>query len=329
MILAADVGGTSTRLALMEATGPRLTRVAEEIFPSGSHRSLDEIVARFLAAHRQPIEAACFGIPGPVRDGRVTTTNLPWEVDAKRLAVLLALETVALINDLEAHAYGVAALEPADLHVLNAGAPPAAGNRAIIAAGTGLGEAGLYWDGEEYHPFASEGGHVDFAPRSEIEIDLLRFLQARLGRVSVERVVSGPGLYEIYVFLRDTGRAVEPPWLAAAVAGEDPSPVIAEAALASRSALCVEALDLFVSLYGAEAGNLALKMMATGGVYVGGGIAPKILAKLADGRFVEAFVAKGRMRPLLEAVPVHVILNEQTGLLGAARYAALSRLRRR
>ncbi len=328
MILAADVGGTSTRLALMEAAGSRLTRVVEQIFPSGSHRSLDEIVTQFMAAHRQPIEAACFGIAGPVREGHVETTNLPWEIDAKRLAVLLALETVGVINDLEAHAYGVAALEPTDFHVLNTGAPLAGGNRAIIAAGTGLGEAGFYWDGREYHPFASEGGHADFAPRSELEIELLRFLQARFGRVGVERVVSGPGLHQIYEFLRDTGRGVEPEWLAEAIAREDASRVISEAALASRSALCAQALDLFVSLYGAEAGNLALKMMATGGVYVGGGIAPKILPKLEDGRFMQAFVAKGRMRPLLEAVPVHVILNDQTGLLGAARYAALSRLRR-
>ncbi|HEX7124294.1 MAG TPA: glucokinase, partial [Thermodesulfobacteriota bacterium] len=197
----------------------------------------------------------------------------------------------------------------------------AGGNQAIIAAGTGLGETGLYWDGSKHHPFATEGGHADFAPRDELEIELLRYLLRELDRVSVERVVSGPGLYRIYRFLRDTGRGEEPVWLAEALRRGDPPRVVSEAALAGRSGLCAQALDLFVSLYGAEAGNLALKTMATGGVFVAGGIAPRIVEKLKDGRFMEAFVAKGRLESILAAIPVRVILNDTAALLGAARYA--------
>jgi glucokinase len=242
-------------------------------------------------------------------------------VEAGRLARELGLERAGLINDLEANAWGIALLEARDVAVLQGGAPDASGNAAIISAGTGLGEAGLYWDGKEHRPFATEGGHTDFAPRNRLESELLEYLLKQFQRVSYERVVSGPGLLNIYRFLRDGGRAEEPPWLAEAMRQEDPPAVIAQAALDGKSELCVQALDLFVSLYGAEAGNLALKVLATGGVYLGGGIAPRIVQKLREPVFLDAFTFKGRMRALLQAMPVRVILNDRVALLGAARYA--------
>jgi glucokinase len=207
------------------------------------------------------------------------------------------------------------------VEVLNQGTPDAQGNRAVISAGTGLGEGGLFWDDREYRPFASEGGHADFAPRNHLEMDLLDYLLKRHPRVSAERVISGQGLFNIYQFLKDTKRAEEEAWLVDQMRQEDPPAVITENALAGKSSLCTQALDLFVSLYGAEAGNLALKVMATGGVYLGGGIAPKIVAKLRDPAFMNAFTAKGRMRPLLQSMPVRVILNPKVALLGAARHA--------
>jgi glucokinase len=324
MILAGDIGGTKTKLALFELEGERLKLVVEEAFRSREHGSLDEVVGKFVSVHQPPVERASFGIAGPVTDGSCATSNLAWRVDARQLADGLGLEAVGLINDLEANAYGIAALGPEDFAVLNAGAPEADGNAAVISAGTGLGEAGLYWDGRQHRPFASEGGHTDFAPRNELEVDLLHYLLDRFARVSYERVLSGPGLLNIYSFLRDTGRGEELPWLAEQMKGRDPAAVISQAALEGRSELCVQALDMFVSLYGAEAGNLALKVMATGGVYVGGGIAPKIIAKLNDGTFTKAFMAKGRLTPLLEGIPIRVILNDQTALLGAARRAAMA-----
>jgi glucokinase len=323
MILAGDIGGTKTRIAYFTTDTGRLRSVIEETFSSREHGSLDEIVQTFRAKYQATITQAGFGIAGPVKNGRCEATNLPWVVDARLLADQLGIASVALLNDLEANAYGIATLEADDFVVLNPGVPDAAGNAAIIAAGTGLGEAGFYWDGHTHQPFACEGGHADFAPRNELEMDLLRYLLTRLKRVSYERVLSGPGLYNIYQFLRDTGRGEEPTWLAEELRQGDPSAAISRAALSGRSALCVQALDLFVSFYGSEAGNLALKVMATGGVYVGGGIAPKILPKLQEPLFMEAFLAKGRMRPLLAAMPVRVILNDKTPLLGAARSALL------
>jgi len=323
MILAGDTGGTSTRLAAFDIEQGRLRVVVEQTYPSREHAGLDEIVGKFVASHAVTARHACFGIAGPVRDGRVQTPNLPWLVDAAAMAAQLGLPAVDLLNDLEANAWGVAALTPSDLLTLNAGAPGAHGNACVVAAGTGLGEAGMYWDGTMHRAFGCEGGHVDFAPRDADEIDLLRHLQARFGHVSSERVISGPGLVNVYGFLRDTGRGKEAAGIAAAMRERDAAGVIAQAALDGTCALCAKALDLMVSLYGAEAGNAALKYMASGGVYIGGGIAPKIARKLADGAFIRAFVAKGRMQPLLEAMPVHVILNPKTALLGSARYAAV------
>jgi len=323
VILAGDIGGTNARLACFKVDGGHLVSVREKDYPSRAHAGLDEIVRKFVEDYSVSVERACFGIAGPVKDGRVVTPNLPWVIDAGQLSGLLRLQDVALINDLEANTYGIAALGPSDFVVLSEGSPDAEGNIAVIAAGTGLGEAGAYWDGTREHPIPSEGGHGDFAPRTELEIQLLRSLLGRFKRVSYERVLSGAGLLEIYRFLRDSGRGEEPEWLKQEMLQQDPSAAISKAALEARSELCQQALDLFVSIYGAEAGNLALKFKATGGVFVGGGIAPKIVEKLKGPTFMEAFKAKGRMRRLLEAIPVRVIMNDKTALLGAARRAAL------
>jgi glucokinase len=323
MILAGDIGGTNTRLALFTQHGERLEPVVEDTFASGEHPDLTTIVKKFLSSREWPIEVACFGVAGPVQQGRTQATNLPWLVDAQQLEEALHLSTIHLLNDLEANAYGIALLPAEDLVVLNPGAPDASGNAAVIAAGTGLGEAGLYWDGRQHHPFACEGGHSSFAPTDHLQLELLSYLMREFSHVSWERVVSGPGLLSIYQFLRETGRGEEPAWLAAEMQRDDPSAVISQAALAGTNALCEQALDLFVSLYGAEAGNVALKIMATGGVYVGGGIAPKIIKKLMEPHFMEAFVAKGRLQPLVQDIPVRVIMNDKTALLGAARFAML------
>ena len=323
MILAGDIGGTNTRLAFADEKAGCLTLVAEATFSSREHASLESVLRKFLSAHPIPVTRAAFGIAGPVRHGRCDATNLPWVVDSHLVAREIGLERVGLINDLEANAYGVAALQREDFVLLNEGAVNAEGNAAIISAGTGLGQAVLYWDGRQHHPFATEGGHADFAPRNHLEMALLEYLMKQFQRVSYERVVSGPGLLNIYRFLRDTGRGEEPQWLAERMRQQDPSAVISQSALRGESELCAQALDLFVTLYGAEAGNLALKVMATGGVYLGGGIAPKIVEELRAPAFLNAFTSKGRMRPLLEAMSVRVILNQKTALLGAARFATL------
>jgi len=323
MILAGDIGGTSTRLGFFAVESGRLNLVIEQTYPSREHKSLEEILSAFISAHKLAADCAAFGIAGPVRRRRVETSNLSWVVDAESLERELNLKPVGLINDLEANAYGISTLAPEDFEVLNTGARDASGNAAVISAGTGLGEAGIYWDGARYHPFACEGGHADFSPRSEIEIELLRYLLERFGHVSWERVLSGPGLFSIYEFLRDTGRGEEPQWLAAELSEKDPSLVVSQIGMEDGCSLCVQALDLFISLYGAEAGNLALKIMATGGVYLGGGIAPKMARKLKGPAFMTAFAAKGRFKALLDDIPVRIILNDKTALLGAARYAAL------
>jgi glucokinase len=323
MILAGDIGGTNTRLALFEkgAEGWRIR--FEKTYPSRERPSLESTLEEFLSLHPAKITGASFGIAGPVRTGRCEATNLPWVVDAKNVAKRLRLPRVGLVNDLVANAYGIVQLGSRDLVTLNKGARNACGNRALISAGTGLGEAGLLWDGKAHLPFASEGGHADFAPRNHLEMELLDYLLARHGRVSYERILSGPGLANIYRFLRDSGKGKEPPWLAEQLGQGDPAPVISRLALEGKSPLCSQALDLFVGIYGAEAGNHALKVMATGGVYLGGGIAPKIVARLKEPVFINAFKTKGRLGLLLLDIPVRVIMNPKTALLGAARHAAL------
>jgi glucokinase len=325
MILAGDIGGTNTRLAFFEGTPDRLTPVTIEIFPSREYKGPEEIAHKFLAKHSQTVSAACFGIAGAVLDGHVETPNLPWVVDARQIAGAIGLDQVSLVNDLEANAHGIFLLQESDLVVLNPGVPNPNGNRALISAGTGLGEAGLLAEtGVGYRPFPSEGGHVDFAPRNDLEIDLLRYLMGHFEHVSYERVLSGPGLYNIYQFLRDTGRGEEPAWLTEQMAHGDPSAVIGKSALEGTSAICVQALDVFVSIYGAEAGNLALKVVAVGGMYVGGGIAPKILRKMSSSIFMKAFSAKGRAGSWLKDIPVRVIVNDKAALFGAGRVAAIA-----
>lgn len=331
MILAGDIGGTKTNLAIFQREESRLNLLYEHTFPSSDFDGLSAIVRRFL---KQPgvqqlgdrIHGACFGVAGPVISGEVRATNLPWIVSQRELAKCLNLPRVELINDLEATGWGVSTLQPEELVTLNPGDDELQGNRALIAAGTGLGEALLVKEGEEFRPVASEGGHTSFAPCSELEIELLNYLRRRWSHVSFERVLSGPGLLSLYQFLKDTGKAEEPEWLAAELQqAEDPSALISKLALKKESPICRQALDMFVAIYGSEAGNLVLTAKAVSGIFVGGGIAPKILEKLQDGTFVRAFTAKGRLYRLLVGTPVWVIRNPKTALQGAARFAAMAR----
>ncbi len=321
-VLSGDIGGTKTRLAVFDVQGQSLKPLGEETYSSRQHDSLDEVVRQFLLGRDLNCRQACFGIAGPVRGGQAQTTNLPWVIDAGRMAAEFGLKHAFLLNDLEANAWGIDALAGEDFFTLNPGDPEACGNASVISAGTGLGEAGLYWDGVRHRPFASEGGHASFSPGDEREVALLRFLAQRHGYVSWERVVSGPGLANIHDFQNEYRGGSIPAWHAEEMEQGDRSAAISKAALAERDPICVEALDLFVHLYGVEAGNHALKIMATGGVYIGGGIAPKILEKLKGPLFMEAFLSKGRMRSLLEAMPVRVILNDRTALYGPALYIA-------
>jgi glucokinase len=321
MILAGDVGGTKVHLALFDFTEGKLNHTRDKQYPAKEYSGLEEIVKEFLGTDH--VSAACFGVPGPVRDGRLRLTNLPWTLDSRELAKNLAIDHVFLINDLEANGYGVAELGQDQIYTLSEGDASQIGNRGLIAAGTGLGEGILAWNGRIHVPYPSEGGHTDFGPRNETEIELLRFLQRKYnGRISYERVVSGMGLTNIYDFLRDNQGMEEPKWLADKIAeAHDPNSVITEMALSAKSELCAKALDMMVSIYGAEAGNLALKVLSVGGLYVGGGIAPRILEKLKDGTFIKAFQDKGRLSQLLIHMPVRVILDSRAALMGAAAYA--------
>ena len=319
--LAGDIGGTKTHLAVVEVDGTRVLIKREATYPSSAYAMFEELLGDFLSGADIPRHAA-FGIAGPVGGRVVQTTNLPWYIDADALQRQFGLAHCTLLNDLEATAYGLPALGADDVLTLQAGVLNACGNAAVIAAGTGLGEAGLYWDGVQHHPFATEGGHASFSPGDELEIALLQYLQQRHRHVSWERVVSGMGLLSLHEFLRTYRHAAAPQWLIEEMENGDAAAVIADAALSGRDEICAETLHRFVRLYGAEAGNLALKVMSRGGLYLGGGIAPKILPLLQDGTFLDAFLNKGRMRPLLEAMPVRVILNDRAALLGAALRAA-------
>lgn len=323
MIVAGDIGGTKVNLAFFQVADRGLACKVLGTYPSREHGSLEEIVRAFLATHGLKADYACFGIAGPVRRGRAQLTNLSWIVDALDLKRSLGFKQVWLVNDLEANAHGIAGLAPEDFVELNRGDEGAAGNLAIISAGTGLGEAGLLWDGHRHLVMASEGGHADFAPRTDLDWELLRFWRAKFGQVSWENVLSGPGTFHIYQFLRDTGRGAEPAWLTEEFQKMDPPIAITRAALEGKCDLCAKALDLFLGYYGAEAANLGLKMLATGGVYLGGGIAPKLIDRLKDGPFMKAFLGAGRMKDLLASMPVRVIMNDKTALIGAARYAAV------
>lgn len=320
-VLSGDIGGTKTRLAVIAVAGARLHLEHEHTYASRDYAVFEELLGEFLQGSDTPARAA-FGIAGPVHGRVAQTTNLPWRIDADALQTRFGFDYCALLNDLEATATGLPALGKEDLLTLHAGAPNASGNAAVIAAGTGLGEAGLFWDGQRHHPFATEGGHASFSPSDDMEIALLKHMQQRHEHVSWERIVSGPGLINLHGFLCLHRGAALPGWLQHEMQQGDAAAAIAEAALNERDDLCVEALDWFVRLYGAEAGNLALKVMSRGGLYLGGGIAPKILPCLQNGRFLERFFSKGRMRPLLEAMPVKVILNDRAALYGPALHVS-------
>jgi glucokinase len=329
MILAGDVGGTKVHLALYKFAGGRLQPVRDEKFPAHEFAGLEDVVKKFLAdgngdavAEKEEIISACFGCPGPVRDGRLKLTNLPWTLDIRELSRTLSIRHLFLINDLEANGYGIPELAPDKIFSLHAGDANAEGHRGLISAGTGLGEALLIWDGKKHRPIPSEGGHCDFSARSNREIALLEYLRDKLkGRVSWERVVSGLGIKNIYGFLKDVEKISEPGWLHDRMLAEDPNAVIGECAEDGSSSLCFETMKIFAGAYGAETGNIALKVLASGGMYIGGGIAPKILKTLQNGAFVQAFLDKGRLSPLLESIPVRVILDDTCALLGAAAYA--------
>jgi glucokinase len=327
MILAGDIGGTKTNLAYFTEANGVLTQQFARSYSSKQHASLSAIIRQFIQESPQMIDEAspkageaAFGIAGPVVNGRCEATNLPWVVDARSIASEFGVKTVGLLNDLEATAYGTLRLQEKDKLQLNVGVEQQHGAIGVIAAGTGLGEGGLVWNGASYQTLPSEGGHSDFAPRNELEMSLLRFLLTKYKRVSNERVVSGMGIVNIYQFFRTQVNYAEPQWLAHEMAG-DAAAAISNAALAGKDEACIKTMELFVSLYGAEAGNLALKLLSTSGMYIGGGIAPKILALLQQANFMDSFTNKGRLSGLVKNIPVYVVLNDKTALLGAAHYA--------
>src|SRR6266576_5362209 len=280
MILAGEIGATQTRLAGFETQGIMVNR-------------------------------ACFGVAGPVRRGRSKISNLPWIIDSRDLAKQLKLDSVGMLNDLEAYAYGIDALNSKDFVTLNEGSEDAEGNRAVISARTGLGVAGLYWDGYRHHPFGCEGGHSDFAPRNELEMALLSYLQQKYGRISCERLLSGPGIKNIYDFLRDAHKADEPQWLRDQIAAAPDAPALISKLAAERKApICDQTMSIFVSIYGAETGNVALNFLSTWGIYIGGSVAAKNVSKMKDPIFMESYLDKGRMVEQLKEIPVTIVLND-------------------
>ncbi len=321
MILAGDIGGTKTNLGLFQIQSGALATVLERSYQSKDYPHFEKILDDFLKGHAEAISSAAFGIAAPIVDGHATAPNLPWSLSLSELHQKLNVEQIGLINDLQAMALGISLLPKEGLTKIKEGKPEPEGTRGVIAAGTGLGEAALAWRPVGYRVLPSEGGHGDFAPRNDLEIELLRFLLKKFGRVSYERVLSGPGLMNIYSFLRESRHSSEPPWLTAKIQKGDPSAAVTEAGLSQADPLCAEALDMFISIYGSEAGNLALNFLAIGGIYIGGGIAPKILPRLRSGGFEKAFVDKGRLAPVLAQIPVYVILETRTPLLGAAQHA--------
>ena len=317
MILAGDIGGTHSRLALLDPKNPAApTQVV--IFESRSHTSLREIIFTYLKQTKAKPTVACFGIAGAVRHGTCHTTNLPWSIDQKELGEALGIPFF-LLNDLEASAYGLRLLRPDEFQVLQEGSPQK-GNAVLLSAGTGLGEAGLYWDGTNHQPFASEGGHADFAAQTDEELELFRFLHKENSHVSYERLVSGPGLYSLYRFLVETGREAPCKAVESRDPAKAPSRIISELGVSQNDPTCQHVLKLFVTFYGAAAGNASLHFLAIGGVYLGGGIAPQLVKEFQSGAFIEAFIRKGRFEDFMRSIPVRIILNPRTALLGAAEY---------
>ena len=323
MILAGDIGGTKTNLALFETQKGKLAVVEQKQFASQMYATFSEVIEAFKLECVMPmIDAACFGIAGPIIEGDCETTNLPWRISSRLLQDDLGIKKVRLLNDLEATAYGMLYVPDEEFIDLNPTARTLRGNRAVIAAGTGLGEGILYDDGTRYHPIGSEGGHSDFAPLTPQQDELLQWLRMHYPEhVSYERILSGPGISTLYAFLFESGFAPQPQSMLNLKEGEDRSALISQCALHDGDPLCVETLRLFAQIYGAEAGNLALKSMSLGGVYIGGGIAPKILPMLRESHFMDAFVNKGRFEKMLRRIPVRVCLNPETALLGAAYFA--------
>ena len=326
MILAGEIGATRTRLAAFDADGNKLQLVVEKTYLSQEHGGLPEMITTFIKTEGIPVQSACFGVAGPVTAGRSKISNLPWTIDSRELASQLKLNSVGLINDLEAYAYGIDALESKDFITLSEGADDAEGNRAVISARTGLGVAGMYWDGFRHHPFACEGGHADFSPRNKLEIELLDYLQGKHRRVSCERILSGPGIKNIYDFLRDTKKVDEPKELREQMGqAPDPPALISKLAAEGKAPICDQTMSLFVSIYGAETGNCALYFMSTGGIFIGGSIAAKNVNKMKDPAFMQSFLAKGRMTQLLQQMPVKIVLNDDSGIIGAARYTLIQK----
>lgn len=318
-VLAGDIGGTKTNLALFSMSGDQLTPLKEASYKSQDFESFTRIADHFLKGATLP-EAICIGVAGPVLGGKVKLTNLVWEIDGHEIADHLGVAEVQLINDLEAMAYGLAMLSNKDAKLVHEGMKDASGNAAVIAPGTGLGQAGLFWDGQFYHPFATEGGHCDFAPRNQMDFDLYEFLQYEFGHVSWERLVCGPGIFNIYRFLREVMKLKEPAWLTQKLSEGDAPAVISKNV--DNSELCKETMQLFIRYLAFESANLVLKMKATGGLFIGGGIPPQIIRLFGEYQFNQFFLGSGRMNLLLEKVPVKIILNPKAGLLGAAYYGA-------
>ncbi len=330
--MAGDIGATNSRISLYETSlsdGSNLRRLkllAHNTYPSQAHASLLEILKHFTRSLSVPPDFGCFGIPGPVKGETSVTTNLPWQVHASEIVRGIGLKKVWLLNDLEAIAHGLLRLDSQDLQVLNpTPLPGEGGNAAVIAPGSGLGEAGIYWDGERYHPFGSEGGHCNFAPADADQIEILQYLLKKYARVSWERLLSGPGIVHIYSFLRDTGKEKEPDWLHEKLKLGEPAKAITETALADSTPICKRTVQIFLDLLAYESANLALKIMATGGVFIAGGIVPRLLPLLDRERFQQVFVKQGRLSKVLETIPVRLVMNGDVGIIGAAHYALTSR----
>ncbi|MCU7837336.1 MAG: glucokinase [gamma proteobacterium symbiont of Taylorina sp.] len=327
-VLAGDIGGTKTNLGIFEVENKQIQSLYEASWISADFTSLKEVLKQFLTlldnnTGMSQFQSVCFGVAGPVDNNFCQITNLPWIIDAAKIQQQFNWPSVSLLNDLEANAWGISALQDTDFITLNPGDDEAKGNASIIAAGTGLGEAGMFWDGKQHIPFASEGGHTDFSPQTEKEYRLYTFLSKQYqGHVSWERIVSGMGLENLYQYLCHENNSQPPDWLAQQMQAGDTAAAISKAAVSGTDQLCVQALDWFVYFYGVEAANHALKIMSRGGVFLGGGIAPKIIKQLQAGRFMQAFLDKGRMQPLLKSMPVKVIMNDKTALYGPAIYAA-------
>jgi len=323
MILAGDIGGTKTLFAIYDNDTELNNPILQKSYRSQKYQNFTELLSEFLETNTIKFDRFCFGVAGPVINGEANISNLGWRIFENELSQLFKTSNVKLLNDLEAMSYGVVKMQNHDLEIVNPGNPVPYGNIAIIAAGTGLGEGFLIWNGLHYRAIASEGGHVDFAPQDSVEVELLQYLKKQYQHVSYERVLSGMGLTNIYQFLKWYRNYQEPPELKARLESEDPNVVISELGLAGKNPICEETLNRFMIIYGAEAGNLAIKIMATNAVYIGGGIAPKILPKFKENFFIDSFLNKGRLQSVLKDIPVKVILNPYTALIGAAHYAQI------